>query len=113
MLFEVKAPPPASIGPLAAMIAKLEAETDSLVEGEASSPNSRMISPWMLTTRWHEHIQGFEVAELKSLIALPKEPALQGLHALMRRYMEKATDLLQSTSELALQRLNTADPAKE
>lgn len=72
----------------------------------------RTVSPWLLSTKWHEHIEGFETTELRNLISFPGKEELQGLPKLVELYFQDATGLLPSTSELTLQKLNTSDPAK-
>ncbi|KAH7918103.1 hypothetical protein BV22DRAFT_985743, partial [Leucogyrophana mollusca] len=76
--------------------------------------DSRMVSPWLLTTKWHKHTEGHDVDGLRKLVAFPKgeEPATRGLTKAVESYYQAATGLLEHTDELVLQRLNSPDPAK-
>jgi hypothetical protein len=72
----------------------------------------RCISPWLLTTKWHEHVQGYDVKELCNLIAFPSKVEYPGLSTAVQEYFAEATDEMESLQELTLQTLNTADPVK-
>jgi hypothetical protein len=88
----------------------LEAErTEGRREGET---NARQISPWLLTTRWHEHIAGHDPIELKELVTVPKKHEFPGLHDAVKYLFKVALDMIDNCPELVLQRLNTPDPAK-
>jgi hypothetical protein len=102
-------PPIRSVGDL---VDNLQAEVSQVLTVNVMALNARSISPWLLTTRWHEHIHGYDTQELLGLIVLPKESEFPGLKSLLLRYMVEATRLIGVTSELALQRLNTPDPFK-
>jgi hypothetical protein len=76
--------------------------------------DGRMVSPWLLTTRWHEHMAGKDIQQLCSLVALPKneDAFIPGLRDAVEAYYEEAITLLDKTGELVLQRLNSPDPTK-
>ncbi|KAI6009129.1 hypothetical protein EDC04DRAFT_2610721 [Pisolithus marmoratus] len=76
--------------------------------------DGRMVSPWLLTTRWHEHMAGKDIKQLCSLVALPKnnDGDIPGLRDAVEAYYEEALSLLDKTGELVLQRLNSPDPMK-
>jgi hypothetical protein len=65
-----------------------------------------------MSTKWHLHVEGLDTSELLRLIAIPDEKEFPGLKKLVLEYMQQATDLIPSTMELSLQRLNTPDPMK-
>jgi len=94
------------------LVNDLQTEISQVADVEMATLNARSISPWLLTTCWHEHIEGYKTQELLELIAVPKEEEFPGLKGLVLRYMEHATCLITVTAELSLQRLNTSDPAK-
>ncbi|KAG2126628.1 uncharacterized protein EDB93DRAFT_1096999 [Suillus bovinus] len=75
----------------------------------------RMVSPWLLTTKWHEHVAGYDVAALRMLVALPKadDHTMPNLMQAVEEYFESALVLLDITDELILQRLNSPDPLKD
>lgn len=81
----------------------------------AEIPNARMVSPWLLRTGWHEHIQPYveSIPELCDLVAMPQNGEFVGLHQMIKEYFDQATTLLDATDELVLQKLNSADPDKE
>ncbi|KAJ6553844.1 hypothetical protein B0H10DRAFT_2201885 [Mycena sp. CBHHK59/15] len=78
-------------------------------------PNARMISPWLMRTRWPEHFEQYRpyTADLRNLVAMPTETALGRLHHIAKSYFHRATGLLDSTDELVLQKLNSHDPDKD
>jgi hypothetical protein len=80
---------------------------------QPTTTDHRSISPWLLTTRWHEHIEGYQIKELIDLIAFPNENEFPGLKTAVIRYFQAATNLLPSLSELTLQILNSEDPIKQ
>jgi hypothetical protein len=78
-------------------------------------PNARMISPWLMRTMWHQHLEPHREheVELCSLVAMPKDDELPWLHELVYDYFSMATGLIESTDELVLQTLNSTDPEKK
>jgi hypothetical protein len=80
---------------------------------QPTTTDHRSISPWLLTTRWHQHIEGYQINELINLIAFPNQNEFPGLKTVVIRYFQDATNLLTSLSELTLQILNSEDPIKQ
>jgi len=74
--------------------------------------DQRCISPWLLTTKWREHVKGHDVKELCNLVAFPTKTEYPGLSAAVQQYFAEATEEMDSLQELTLQNLNTADPIK-
>ena len=95
------------------MIQDIRESMSKVTQVTPQERNARAISPWLLATKWDKHIAGFPVEELRSLIATPKEREFPGLIRCVRDYFERATDLIDHTDELVLQRLNSPDPTKE
>jgi hypothetical protein len=85
---------------------------DKMEKGAEGDVNARQVSPWLLTTRWHEHIAGYDPGELKQLVAVPKKDEFPGLHDAIQYLFQVGLDMVNSSPELVLQRLNTPDPAK-
>ncbi|KAJ7105805.1 hypothetical protein C8R44DRAFT_942367 [Mycena epipterygia] len=82
----------------------------------AEIPNARMISPWLMRTRWHEHILPYRPhsAELRELVAIPNShDPLAALHESVTQYFFRATALIDGTDELVLQKLNSKNPDKD
>ena len=113
--FQVKAPAEAQGSQMGQSIDAIWLHMDSVMHDSASpaDKNPRQVSPWLLTTHWHEHFNGYDTGELLDLIALPKEGEFPGLRSLVEKYVERAIKLIAQTAELALQRLNSPDPVKE
>ncbi|KAI6017508.1 hypothetical protein EDC04DRAFT_2902508 [Pisolithus marmoratus] len=67
--------------------------------------DGHMVSPWLLTTRWHEHMAGKDIKQLCSLVTLPKnnDGDIPGLRDAVEAYYEEALSLLDKTGELVLQ----------
>lgn len=78
--------------------------------------DERIISPWLMTTRWREYIAslGSTTSVLRAQVAIPKDndPELGGLSGAVLSYFEEATRLLDSTDEIVLMHLNSPDPEK-
>jgi hypothetical protein len=112
--FEVLPSPAIAIksSPVNDLVSNLREEVSKILHVDIATLNNRSISPWLLTTHWHRHIEGYETKELMKLVSFPKEMEFPGLYRLLLRYMENATGLIAETSELTLQRLNTSDPSK-
>lgn len=81
-------------------------------DDDNSTINTRMVSPWLMTTKWHEHVQGYNIMELQNLVKSPKNTEFPGLQEAVLWLLQEATRLIGETPELVLQRLNTSDPAK-
>jgi hypothetical protein len=77
------------------------------------TPNARMISPWLMRTGWHQYVQDVPPGVLCELAAMPSQDEYPELRVKVLEYFNKATDLLDQTDELVLQRVNSSDPTKE
>ena len=75
--------------------------------------NARMISPWLMRTGWHLYADGKDPKQLKAYVSMPQQGEFDGLHTNILEYCDYATNLMDSTDELVLQRINTSDPTKE
>lgn len=76
--------------------------------------DARAVSPWLLTTGWHLHVQPFPVAELQRLVESPrKNDPLYKLSNAIDMLFERGLTLLDQTPELILQKLNSPDPQKK
>jgi hypothetical protein len=74
--------------------------------------DARQISPWLLSTRWHEHIEGYDTKELMDLAKVPSKDEFPGLHAGLEHLFALALEAVDELPELVLQKLNTPDAAK-
>ncbi|KAI6142054.1 hypothetical protein BKA82DRAFT_28410 [Pisolithus tinctorius] len=77
----------------------------------------RLISPWLRTTRWPEFVatQSLSIDKMRGYVAMPApgEGSYQGLRGTIKQYYQAALTLIDTTDELVLQRLNSADPTKK
>ncbi|KAJ7763810.1 hypothetical protein B0H16DRAFT_1455064 [Mycena metata] len=111
-------PPPVqtSNGPVPDILAEFR-DFDWRAHRKPEIPNARMISPWLMRTRWHEQVLPYRphVAELLQLVAMPSltEQLPGRLHESVKQYFRHATELLDHTSELVLQLLNSKNPDKD
>jgi len=96
------------------LVATLRAETDKVFSEtiQTSDLNARAITPWLLSTKWHLHIDGYDPEELKALVKPLSKQEDSRLVDLVHQYFNDATDLIEHTDELTLQHLNTPDPTK-
>ncbi|KAG2063370.1 hypothetical protein BDR04DRAFT_1123305 [Suillus decipiens] len=97
------------------VIDKMRKEMADVIRVEQVPREKRMVSPWLLTTKWHEHVAGHDVATLRKLVEFPKadDPTMPNIAHGVEAYFESALRLLEVTDELILQRLNSPDPLKE
>ena len=76
----------------------------------------RLITPWLRMTRWHEYVagSGFTIDWLRQSIMLPQRDEIdcKDIHGIMERYFKQALELIDTTDELVLQRINSPDPLK-
>ncbi|KAF8120689.1 hypothetical protein EV363DRAFT_1188557, partial [Boletus edulis] len=100
------------------MVTTLMAELNKELEVVQIPTDNRLVSPWLRTTRWHEHVAAtsMSIDDLRTKIALPRpqreEPCCKNLQQLVEQYFQEALELIDTTDELVLQRLNSPDPAK-
>ncbi|KAG1877187.1 hypothetical protein F4604DRAFT_1924250 [Suillus subluteus] len=89
-------------------------DMESVLQVVEAPQDERKVSPWLLTTRWHEHLAGQQADDLMGLVAIPKEDdeLMPQLKKHVYAYFEGALALLSTTDELTLQRLNSPDPMK-
>ncbi|KAF8126882.1 hypothetical protein K438DRAFT_1790273 [Mycena galopus ATCC 62051] len=78
-------------------------------------PNARMIAPWLLRNGWHRELEPHKehVAELRELVSMPKGSEFPWLQKLVQAYFTQATELMDATDTLVLQRLNSSDTDKQ
>ncbi|KAJ7618087.1 hypothetical protein FB45DRAFT_1103529 [Roridomyces roridus] len=101
-------PPPAN-----PFLSELE-EFDWTKSHSSEEPNARMVSPFLMYTKWHLEVLPYQdqIEHLRSLVAAPKEEEFEWLAPLVQGYFQYATQLIDATDELVLQRLNSHDPDK-
>jgi hypothetical protein len=79
----------------------------------AAKVDIRDISPWLQRTNWHIYTDGYDASILAHILDLPKKE--DGLYLISRAVTEifrEANGLIEETSDLALCKLNTAEPEK-
>jgi len=89
----------------------------SLQDQKTLAPqDERIISPWLRTTRWHEHVENYDIQPLRRLVEIPgrdnNNTELPGIKQAVKVYFDEALAWLPLTDELVLQKLNSADPLK-
>ncbi|KAI0323904.1 hypothetical protein GY45DRAFT_1349651 [Cubamyces sp. BRFM 1775] len=94
--------------PSADYLLAVRQELDARPALSVSDVDHRHISPWHITTRWLEYLEGRDPRVMQALIQVPKDgEPLFFLVAGVRHYMEAAYNLIQQSSEVCLQILNT------
>lgn len=113
-LFRVKPRARNAISADQTLVESLRAETDKAFTEAmgVSHLNARAVAPWLLTSKWHVHADGYDPAELMALVKPLTKRENFTLVQLVDRYFRDATDLIDHTDELILQHLNTPDPTK-
>ena len=97
------------------LVASLRAETDKSFQQsiDPSLLNARGISPWLLSTKWHLHVAGYDPRELMALVTPMHKKDMPRLVSLVHSYYLQATALIEETDDLTLQYLNSPDPGKK
>jgi hypothetical protein len=97
------------------VIDRMRKEMAEVTTVEQVARESRMVSPWLMTTKWHEHVAGHNISMLRKLVEIPKvdNAEMPGLQYAVEEYFRHAQTLFEVTDELILQRLNSPDPIKE
>ncbi|KAF8888727.1 hypothetical protein CPB84DRAFT_1849547 [Gymnopilus junonius] len=83
---------------------------EMLAKFNMSSVDPRQLSPWLMATRWHLHVDPFSQQHLMDLVALPRqeqEPNLFILIEVVHAYTQTADKAIDSLPLLALQRINS------
>ncbi|KAL1936873.1 hypothetical protein VTO73DRAFT_6213, partial [Trametes versicolor] len=94
--------------PSANYLTALRKELDARPPIPAAERDHRHISPWHATTRWLEYIDGRDPQEMLNLIKPPEDgQPFFYLIACVRNYVERAYDLIATTSDVCLQILHT------
>jgi hypothetical protein len=80
-----------------------------------SDNENRTVSPWLLTTRWHEHVAKYDSQKLRQLVEFPNqnEAGLARLEKGVFAVMTRGMNLIVKTPVLVLQELNSPDPVKQ
>jgi hypothetical protein len=96
------------------VIERLRREMKEVTRVEQIPQEKRMVSPWLMTTKWHEHVAGHDISMLRKLVEIPKadDATMPHLQQAVEAYFRHAQTLLEVTDELILQRLNSPDPVK-
>jgi hypothetical protein len=95
------------------IIANLRSQwATSLEKDSGESHDARVLSPWLRTTKWNEHVCSYDQAELLGLVAPLTRDELPGLKSAVASLMQCAMKLIDITPELVLQILNSPDPDK-
>jgi hypothetical protein len=99
------------------IVQQLMDDLNKQLENVQTSPDHRLVSPWLRTTRWHEYVaeRKLSTERLRQSIMPPQanEISYTNLHNLVQDYFQQAIDLIDTSDELVLQRLNSPDPMKE
>jgi hypothetical protein len=118
-IFQVEPKAKEPVSPDDVLVATLRSETDQTFQEDMdlADINARQVSPWLLTTKWHLHVDGLDPKELIELVKpLNDKEAGQVLAKrlvpLVKQYYDQATALIAQTDCLTLQHLNTPDPMK-
>ena len=74
---------------------------------------ARLLSPWLRQTRWHELLEGHAIEDLRSLAAHPKSNELVTLQPAVYEVFVRASALINETSTLLLQKINSPQPDRE
>ncbi|KIK80754.1 hypothetical protein PAXRUDRAFT_15616 [Paxillus rubicundulus Ve08.2h10] len=98
-------------------IKSVRTQVSSKVTTTHTPQDEHIISPWLCTTRWHEHVGEHDIQMLRRLVKIPgrndDNACAPGIKGAVKTYFDEALALLPLTGELVLQKLNSPDPAKD
>jgi hypothetical protein len=84
---------------------------DSATRAAAYPTDMRQLTPFLLQTRWHDHVRGHDPRALVDLVAAPAgRDDWHGLGAAVERYLRTATEYLPALSDWTLRGLNSPRP---
>ncbi|KAI6009801.1 hypothetical protein EDC04DRAFT_2581486 [Pisolithus marmoratus] len=102
------------------LVDNLLKELDQELKTVQVPTDHHLVSPWLLTTHWHEWARWFRkpTEELRALVSpphlsVPDEEQYKTLAKSIQLYFEEAVSLIDTTDELVLQRLNSPYPNKD
>lgn len=98
-----------STEPLYALMQDLRRQVDTATKIRESDLNRRMVSPWLLASEWHIHVEGHNKENLIALVEGRREED-KDLRDWVRRYFDAASDLIPQTDRLVKQKLNSPKP---
>lgn len=94
----------------------LRNECDNLFDDfKQTEFDPRSVSPWLLSTHWHEHVSQYEWQQLRGLVQLPdkSDGDLEKIKPTVDAMMSQAMTLIEVSPVLSLQKLLSPDPVKE
>ncbi|KAJ2911712.1 hypothetical protein MD484_g8699, partial [Candolleomyces efflorescens] len=94
------------------VIQDFEAHTPYTDDTLQPPTDSRLITPWILRTGFHNYTRGRDASKLRSLIDLPqpRETSTSHIRKLVGDYLQEATALIPNTDYFVRQKLNTFEP---
>jgi len=95
--------------PFHAMLQDIEAGQKALVP----VTDVRNVSPWLRITKWHESFKGLDTDILRSMVEHPTNEEFPNLSDAVLFFFQKASDYIEDTTTLVLQKLNSPDPDKK
>ncbi|KAF9521817.1 hypothetical protein CPB83DRAFT_778069, partial [Crepidotus variabilis] len=84
-------------------------EYTSIHPPRSDAADPRGLCPWLRAVRWHDLVSGKTVEECRKLVALPEGDEYPTLLDSVVGFIKNATSLIDQTSELTLQQINTED----
>lgn len=105
-------PPPEDIDrkkPVYDILQEIEAGQKSLVP----ETDVRNVTPWLRVTKWHEYFKGIDTQSLRAMVEHPTTSEFPDLaHSVLYLFV-KASDYIENTTTLVLEKLNSPDPQKQ
>ncbi|KAI5823784.1 hypothetical protein K523DRAFT_357374 [Schizophyllum commune Tattone D] len=98
---------PRATGLVEQLLAANSAQRELLVTPQE---DSRLINPLLKRTQWPMHLAGLNIDDVRRAARFPDAHEFGDLHNVVISYLEHATNSLNDTEGLVLQRLNTSKP---
>jgi hypothetical protein len=93
--------------PSAELVAQIENSMQATLPIDIGALDARNVTPWLRVTQWHLHTKGYAAADLQKMVAYPTVGELPHLKMAVQAFWESASQLIDATSVLVLQKLNS------
>lgn len=95
--------------PIYNILQEIEAGQKSLVP----EADIRNVTPWLRVTKWNESFKGIDTDSLRAMVVHPTAYEFPDLANSVLFFFTKASDFIDKTTTLVLEKLNSPDPHKK
>jgi hypothetical protein len=89
--------------------ASVAAQKITTTNFQPQQPNTRLISPWLQATNWHNEIKDKDIIQLCKEVEYPDPKEFPGLKEAIMEYIKHCSSFIEETQNLVLEILNTKE----